>query len=90
MDGVKRTIEMTVSSTKNSKILVILKEAIVRPLFKDRQHIIIFLHKQALQRTVFPCKPTQRITLVVVKHLQHILESSKVLLLLISLMFGLQ
>lgn len=60
MDGVKPTVEMIVSSTKNSKILVVLKEAIVRSLFKDHHHIITLWHKHVLQRTTLPCKPTQR------------------------------
>lgn len=60
MDGIKSTVEMTVSSTKNSKILVVLKEAIVRPLFRDHHHIIILWHKHVPQRTTFPCKTTQR------------------------------
>lgn len=48
------------SSTKNSKILIILKEVIIRPLFKDPCHIIIFQNKRTLQRTTFSCKSTER------------------------------
>lgn len=60
MDGVKPTVEMIVSSMKNSKIVAILKEATVRPLLKDHHLIIIFWHKQVLCRTAFASKPTQR------------------------------
>lgn len=51
---------LIVSSTKNSKILIILKEVIIRPLFKDHCHIITFWNKQALQRTTFSCKLTEK------------------------------
>lgn len=50
---------LIVSSTKNSKILIILKEVMIRPLFKDPCHTITFQNNQALQRTTFSCKLTE-------------------------------
>lgn len=48
------------AAQRPSKILIILKEVIIRPFFKDHCRIIIFRNKQALQRTTFSCKSTKK------------------------------